>query len=144
MMSCLCTRRQHSGQCLLVHDVMEADDLDPNYDINTGINTVLANAVACSSSGTRIPTLQWFEFSSEVKELWQSLSETDRAIILGASSKSCQCPMAQMSKASSGVQHPFGLGTNTKKLSSYFLEITMASGSLLDHGTNGGIGLLPG
>jgi hypothetical protein len=54
-----------------MHDVTAADDLDPNYDINTGINTVLANAVACSSSSTRIPTLQWFEFSLEEKELWK-------------------------------------------------------------------------
>jgi hypothetical protein len=85
----------------------------------------LANDVACSSSGTCIPTLQWFEFSSEVKELWQSLPEADQAIILGASSKSGQSPMTQMPKASSRAQCPFGLGTNTKKLSSNLSEIAI-------------------
>ena len=75
-------RTAHSSA--LVHDVMATDTIDPDYDIDTGIDTVLANVAACSTPGTRIPVSQWFDLSSEARELWQSLSEADRAIILGS------------------------------------------------------------
>jgi hypothetical protein len=68
----------------LVHDVVAMDTIDPDYDIDTGIDTVLANVAARSTTGTRIPVSQWFELSSKARELWQSLSEADWAIILGS------------------------------------------------------------
>jgi hypothetical protein len=50
----------------LVHDIMAADDVDPKkYDINIGVDAVLANVAARSLPGMRIPTLQWYELSLE-------------------------------------------------------------------------------
>jgi hypothetical protein len=43
---------------VLVHDVMATDGIDPDYDIDTGIDTVLANVAACSSPSTHIPMSQ--------------------------------------------------------------------------------------
>lgn len=84
-------RRLHAALALM-HNIMAMDDLDPNYDIDTGIDTVLANVAARSSSGMDIPNSQWYALSSEAYELWQSLSGADRAIILGSPSKSSQSP----------------------------------------------------
>jgi hypothetical protein len=71
-------------QLALVHDIVATDTIDPDYDIDTGIDTVLANMAARATPGTRLPASQWFELSSEARDLWQSLSEADWAIILGS------------------------------------------------------------
>jgi hypothetical protein len=69
---------------VLVHDVMATDTIDPDYDIDTGIDTVFANVAARSTPGTRLPASQWSELSSKARDLWQSLPEADQAIILGS------------------------------------------------------------
>jgi hypothetical protein len=71
--------KKSARRSVLLHDVMETDDIDPSYDIDTEIDTVLANVTARSASTTRLPTSKWFELSSEARDLWQSFSEADRA-----------------------------------------------------------------
>jgi hypothetical protein len=44
---------------------MAADDIDPNYDIDIGVDTVLANVATRSSPGMCIPMSQWYELSLE-------------------------------------------------------------------------------
>jgi hypothetical protein len=110
----------------LVHDIMAADDIDPNYDIDIGIDTVLANAATHSSSGMCIiPMLQWYELSLEEGELWQSLSEADQAIILGSSPKTSQSPLPWPPKSSSGGQRPSGWNAPNQHLSSFLSEIAI-------------------
>ena len=78
----------------LVHDVMPAiEDIDLDYDIDTGVDTVLANAAAHSTSSTYIPTSEWYELSGEARDLWQSLLEANHAIILGSSLKAGTSPL---------------------------------------------------
>jgi hypothetical protein len=61
----------------LLHDIVETEDstltsFDHSYDIDTGIDTVLAHMATRSASGTRIPMTQWYDLSSEGHDLWQS------------------------------------------------------------------------
>ena len=119
------TYKSPACRSMLVHDVVPADDGDLPYDIDTGIDTVLANVAACSSLGARIPASQWFELSSEAQDLCQSFPEADRAIILGTFPNSGQPSTPHMPKPSCNVQPSLGLGTNGKQHSGYLLEIAI-------------------
>jgi hypothetical protein len=88
-----------------VHELLDGDGVDPHYDIDIAVDTILANAAARSSPVARIPTSQWYELSSEARELWQSLSKGDCAIILGSSSKAAGAPsLPRPSKSLAGSQ----------------------------------------
>jgi hypothetical protein len=60
---------RNARRSVLVHDVMAQDTIDPDYDIDTGIDTVFAHVAARSTLGTRLPASQWSELSSEARDL---------------------------------------------------------------------------
>jgi hypothetical protein len=111
---------------VLVHDVMAHDTIDPDYDIDTGIDTVLANVAARSTLGTRLPAYQWSELSSESRDLWQSLPEADRAIILGSTKAGpSKSPRPFRPSSSGGTRPPGGCPSSNQHLSSFLSEIAI-------------------
>jgi hypothetical protein len=58
------------------------DDDDDEYDIDSDIGTIIANAHDTKRSIPRIPPNQWFTISPDGRKKWQDISEEDRAAIL--------------------------------------------------------------
>lgn len=108
-----------------MHDIVEANDIDPDYDIDIAVDTVLANVAAHTSSGTCIPPSKWQELSSEARELWQSLLATDRAIILGASTNSGSASVPRSSRPNSAGQCQPACSTSNPHLSSYLSKVAI-------------------
>jgi len=99
---------------------------DHSYDIDTGIDTVLAHMATRSASNTRIPKTIWYDLSSEGRDLWQSFSEADKAILLSGAaqhgSRASHRPSRPNSQRSPGSNSS---NTPSTKFSSYFSELSI-------------------
>jgi hypothetical protein len=68
---------------------------------------------------------QWYELSSEGRDLWQSLPEADKAIILGSTRKGTSSAPHRVPRPTQSSARPRGGSAPNKKLSSYLTEIAI-------------------
>jgi hypothetical protein len=85
------THKWSTRQSAFTHDMCDSDALalpsDGDFNIDTGVDTILAHMANRPMAKVRLPSTQWYELSSEARDLWQSLPEADKAITLGSTSK---------------------------------------------------------
>jgi hypothetical protein len=85
------THKRSTRRSAFTHEVCDSDDLalpsGGDFNIDTGVDTILAHIANRSKLTVRLPGTQWYELSSEARDLWQSLPEADKAIILGSNNK---------------------------------------------------------
>jgi hypothetical protein len=92
-----------SGRCnAYTHDIIHATvddyvtDIDDDYGIDIGIDTIHANVNKTQSnrsstgSSNRIAFNQWKQMSKEAQGIWETIPDSDKAIILQASKPSSQ------------------------------------------------------
>ena len=137
------TNKRSTRRSAFTHDMFDSDDLalmpDGGFNIDTGVDTVLAHIANHSTSNVRLPGPQWYELSTEARDLWQSLSEADKAIILG-SNKTNPPPSSHRTQRTPSSHHSSGSSHPSKKISSYVHEIAIededpitVSDTSLDH-----------
>ena len=73
---------------MFAHDLGAYGDQDTvmyedGYDIDTAPDVVLAHIASQEAAKVRIPGPKWYELSSDTRDIWRSLPESDKAIILG-------------------------------------------------------------
>ena len=82
---------------------------DEQYDIDTSIDTILANAhntmSAHYSNGTRVPDDAWSKLPQDSRNIWMSIPIDDRKLILGASDS-----VSSITDTSSSASSRNGLG----------------------------------
>ena len=82
---------------------------DEQYDIDTSVDTILANAhntvLAYYSNGTRVPDDAWSKLPQDSRNIWMSLPIDDRKLILGASDS-----VSSITDTSSSASSRNGLG----------------------------------
>jgi hypothetical protein len=122
------TNKRSNRRSALMHDMFDSDvstmASDGGFNIDTGVDTVLAHIANRSTLNVRIPGTQWFELSTEARDFWQSFSEADKAIILG-STKNNSPPSSHWTQRTPGSQRSSGSSHSGKKISSYVHELSI-------------------
>ena len=80
--------KKGSSQAVFAHDLSAYNDqgnimYEDGYDIDTAPGVVLAHIASRDAAKVRIPGPKWYELSPDTRDIWRSLPESDKAIILG-------------------------------------------------------------